>query len=92
MFEFFWRLKDSSQLENFDGKFINPRQPKIEQVVDKNLILVGNQISKSISTRLKELIETAEEIKFEAQEARSNCTAAIEDGLEQIRLIISEMK
>ncbi|CAG8664227.1 8840_t:CDS:1, partial [Ambispora gerdemannii] len=41
--------------------------------------IVANQISKSISTRLKELTETAEEIKLQAQEARSNCTSAIED-------------
>jgi len=85
-------LFDSKQLDHFNGKFINPRQPKIEQIIERSIPLAANQISKSISTRLKELIETAEEIKLQAQEARSNCTAAIEDGLEQIRLIISEMK
>ena len=88
MFEFFWNLFDSKQLEHFTGKFINPRRPTVEQVAEQ----VGNQISNSISTRLKELTETAEEIKLQSQEARSNCTSAIEDGLEQIRLLLSQMK
>ncbi|CAG8615731.1 5010_t:CDS:2 [Diversispora eburnea] len=90
MFEFFWRLFDSKQLEYFEGKFINPRQPKIEQVVRTHLTLAANQISKSIGTKLRELAETAEEIKNQAREDRNNCTETIENGLEQIRLIAAD--
>ena len=79
-------------MEYFEGKFINPRQPKIEQIVRTHLTLAANQISKSITIRLKELTETAEEIKNQAREDRNNCTETIENGLEQIRLIVSEIK
>ena len=75
MFEFFWRLYDSKQLESFDGKFINPRQPKIEEV---------------LGTRLKELAESVEELRKESQEATNNCTVAIEKGLEDIRLMMEK--
>jgi len=51
------RLKDSSQLGAFNGKFINPRNPKIEQVVEMQLTLAANQISKSIDVCLKEIAE-----------------------------------
>ena len=90
MFEFFWRLKDSSQLEYFDGKFINPRQPKIEQVVETHLTLAANQISKSIDIRLKEIAQTAEAIKNNSREDINNYTAAVESGLESIRLLMEE--
>jgi hypothetical protein len=90
MFEFFWRLFDSKQLDHFDGKFINPRRPKIEQIVEKSIPLAANQISKSISIRLKELIGTAEEIKNNSREDINNYTAAVESGLESIRLMIEE--
>ena len=92
MFEFFWRLKDSSQLEHFDGKFINPRQPKIEQVVETHLTLAANQISKGINTRLKELTQTAETIKNNSREDRNNFISAVESGLESIRLLMEQMK
>jgi hypothetical protein len=88
LLEFFWRLFDSKQLEHFQGKFEPPRKPKIEEVVE----ITAGRISKSIDVRLKELIETAEEIKNQALTARNTCTSAIEDGLEQIRLVITQMK
>ena len=91
MFEFFWRLKDSSQLDHFNGKFINPRQPKIEQIVETHLTLSANQISRSIDIRLKEIAQTAETIKNNSREDINNCTSAIESGLESIRLLIAEV-
>ena len=75
MFEFFWRLYDSNQLKSFDGKFDNPRQPKIEEV---------------LGTRLKELSESVEELREKSQEAINNCTAAIEKGLEDIKLMMEK--
>ena len=91
MFEFFWRLKDSSQLEHFDGKFVNPRKPKIEEVVEKNLILASNQISRNIDIRLKGLDETAERSKIEIQTVIGKCVEAIEHSLEQVALRIEEV-
>ena len=62
-FEFFWRLYDSKQLENFNGKFFNPRPPKIEQVVEESAKVIANKISidisKAIETKLNELNQTA---------------------------------
>ncbi|CAG8800838.1 23627_t:CDS:2 [Gigaspora margarita] len=78
---------NSSQLEHFEGKFINPRQPKIEEVVEKNMILAANQISRSIDTRLKEIALTAENIKNNSREDINNYTAAVESGLETPLLI-----
>ena len=75
MFEFFWRLYDSNQLKSFEGKFTNPRQPKIEEV---------------LGTRLKELAESVEEFRKESQEVTNDCTAAIEKGLEDIRLMMEK--
>ena len=92
MFEFFWKLFDSKQLEYFAGKFINPRNPKIEQIVETHLTLAANQISKSIDIRLKEIAQTAETIKNNSREDINNYTSAIESGLESIRLLMSEMK
>ena len=91
MFEFFWRLFDSKQLDHFDGKFTNPRNPKIEQVVETNLISVGNQISKSISVRLKELNETTENIRLTTQETQNNFISTIDYSLEQLKLMLSEI-
>jgi hypothetical protein len=56
------------------------------------MMLVGNQISKSISVRLKELTETAEAIKNNSREDINNYTSAVESGLENIRLLMTEMK
>jgi len=74
MFEFFWRLYDSKQLGSFDGKFVNPRQPKIEEV---------------LGTRLKELSESVEELRITVQSAKIQHTTAIEGKLEEIRQKIS---
>ncbi|CAI2195602.1 9991_t:CDS:2 [Funneliformis geosporum] len=62
------QLYDSKQLENFEGEFINPRKTEIEEIltgVEKNIISSANQISKTIDTRLNELKQKTEEIRFE---------------------------
>lgn len=79
MFEFFWNLFDSKQLEHFQGKYIPSRKPKIEDVVAKGLNLAVSQISKAI-----------EELKTTSGEKRAELIAVIEDGIEQIKLTISE--
>src|SRR2546423_7930725 len=84
-------LKDSSQLQHFVGKFENPRNPKIEQVVEKNLILASNQISQSIDTRLKEIFEESKKLRGEIEDSRTAYTNSIDDGLDQIRIILVEI-
>jgi hypothetical protein len=59
-------------------------------VVEKNVILAANQISKAIDTRLKELTETAEKIKEQSQVDMNNCIAAIEQGIEDIKLLLAK--
>ncbi|RIA78723.1 hypothetical protein C1645_842504, partial [Glomus cerebriforme] len=75
------KLFDSKQLEYFDGKFVNPRRPKIEEVVDKTLTLASNQISRNIDVRLKGLDETAEKTRLDIQTSMGLCIDAINHGL-----------
>ena len=95
MFEFFWRLKDSSQLEHYDGTFTNPRQPKIEQVVGENLKLTANKISEDISkaldTRLNELNDTSKDIKDEIKTGQDNMSRSIDRIIDQICTRLTEI-
>jgi hypothetical protein len=61
-------------------------------VVETHLTLAANQISRSIDIRLKELSLTAENAKNNLREDINEFTATIESGLENIRLLMSEMK
>jgi len=74
MFEFFWRLYDSKQLGSFEGKFDNPRQPKIEEV---------------LGTRLKELTMSLEDLKRKVEYSGIEYNETIEQKIgeliEQIR-------
>src|SRR4051794_23629924 len=89
MFEFFWRLKDSSQLDNFDGKFTNPRDPKIEEVIKESSILAANQISKAIDTRLKQVDETITKIEDEITSANTAYSRIIKESVEEITTLLS---
>ena len=91
MFELFWRLKDSSQLEIFEGKFVNPRQPKVEDVIKESAILSANQISKSIDTRLNQLDETVTKIEDEIKAANSAFSENFNNAVEQITGLLSEI-
>ena len=53
--EFFWRLFDSKQLHNFDGKYERPNKPKVEELIPK--------ITEAVDTRLAELNIRVTEIK-----------------------------
>ena len=70
MFEFFWNLFDSKQLESFEGKFTNPRQPKIEEV---------------LGTRLKELSESVEDFKRAVKSAETESISILEKKLTEIK-------
>ena len=91
MFEFFWRLKDSSQLENFEGKFINPRNPKIEEVIKESAILSANQISKSINIRLKDLNKAVEKIEDEMTAANTAYSTNLNKYVEEITTLLAEI-
>jgi len=78
-FEFFWRLYDSKQLESFEGKFENPREPKIEQTLatmEQTMKLTTNKLSedinKTLDARLNELNDTAKDIRREIQTGQDN--------------------
>ena len=91
MFEFFWRLKDSSQLEHFDGKFTNPRSPKIEEVIKESTILSANQISKSIGTKLKELNKTIENIEDEMKATNTTFAHNFNKAVNEITTLLAEI-
>ncbi|CAJ0762006.1 17002_t:CDS:2 [Entrophospora sp. SA101] len=91
-FEFFWRLYDSKQLESFEGKFINPRQPKIEQtteVIGNNLIITANKISEDISkaleTKLNELNQTANQTRQTIQSSQTAMSNTLSQIMGEIR-------
>ncbi|RHZ36061.1 AAA family ATPase [endosymbiont GvMRE of Glomus versiforme] len=97
-FEFFWRLYDSKQLDNFEGKFINPRNPKIEEVlvkVENTLKLTANKISedisKAIDTRLKELDQTANQTRQTIQNSQTAMSSTISRNLEEIKNRLQEI-
>lgn len=91
MFEFFWRLKNSSQLEHFEGKFINPRQQKIEDAIKESAILSANQISKSIDTRLKDIWKSIGNIEEETKVANTTFSENLNKAVEQITGLLSEI-
>jgi len=85
-------LYDSKQLENFNkgnGKFINPRAPKIEQVVKEASRTIANKISvdisKSLDTRLKELNETATQTKNAIQSSQGAMSSTLSQIMGEIR-------
>ena len=90
-FEFFWRLYDSKQLESFEGKFENPRTPKLENVlanVDQTLKITANKlsedISKALDTRLNELNETIKDIKDEIKSGQDDMNRDLTRALDRI--------
>jgi len=91
MLELFWRLKDSSQLEHFEGNFVNPRQPKVEDAVKESAILSANQISKTIDIRLQDLDKTATRIEDELKTANSTFSENFNNAIEQITGLLSEI-
>ncbi|MCE8163127.1 MAG: AAA family ATPase [Candidatus Moeniiplasma glomeromycotorum] len=91
MFEFFWRLKDSSQLANFDGKFANPRDPKIEEVIKESSITAANHISKTLNTRLKDIWENIKDIKDEMTVANTTFSENMNKATEEITTLLASI-
>ncbi|CAJ0897521.1 8332_t:CDS:2 [Entrophospora sp. SA101] len=80
------------QLESFEGKFINPRQPKIEQtteVIGNNLIITANKISEDISkaleTKLNELNQTANQTRQTIQSSQTAMSNTLSQIMGEIR-------
>lgn len=55
-FEFFWKLFDSKQLHNFDGKWEKPSEPKVEELMPKITEAIDNRISE-LNLRLVQITE-----------------------------------
>ncbi|CAJ0851750.1 817_t:CDS:10 [Entrophospora sp. SA101] len=72
---------------DFDGKFTDPREPKIQDVV----IQASNHISKALDTRLKTLDETIATIKEEVQVANNVFNENFNNAVEQITGLLSEI-
>ncbi|CAJ0649479.1 14911_t:CDS:2 [Entrophospora sp. SA101] len=80
------------KLESFEGKFINPRQPKIEQtteVIGNNLIITANKISEDISkaleTKLNELNQTANQTRQTIQSSQTAMSNTLSQIMGEIR-------
>jgi len=85
-------LYDSKQLENFNngnGKFINPRTPKIEEVVEEASRTIANKISidisKTIETKLNELNQTANQTRQTIQTSQSAMSGTLSQIMGEIR-------
>ncbi len=94
-FEFFWRLYDSKQLENFEGKFENPRTPKVEEVLEQTSKLTANKISedisKAIETKLNELNQNIAETRNSIQSNQGNMVSTLSRTMQQITGLLSEI-
>ena len=97
-FEFFWRLYDSKQLENFNGKFFNPRSPKVEDSlasIEQALKLTANKMSEEIGgaldTRLNELNDTAKDINRDTKNSFDSMQTTINSFITQMRALIEEL-
>nr|CAG8495999.1 9080_t:CDS:2 [Entrophospora candida] len=80
-------LKDSNQLESFEGKFINPREPKIRDTI----IQSSNHISKTLDIRLKELEKSSSDILTEMKAFNDVFNKSFVDSIEQITGLLSEI-
>ncbi|RIA80674.1 hypothetical protein C1645_838286 [Glomus cerebriforme] len=83
------KLKDSSQLASFQGKFINPRDPKLEEVIKESSLTAANHISKTLDTRLNQIDETITKIEDEIVSANSAFSANLNNAVEQITSLLS---
>ncbi|CAI2197862.1 8332_t:CDS:2, partial [Funneliformis geosporum] len=54
-------IKDTGQLQHFDGKFISPKPPKIEDVVEKS----ASKIDETLAVRLEEVNKRVSEVRDE---------------------------
>lgn len=87
--QFFWQKFDSGELwdNDFDGKFTDPREPKMQDVV----IQASNHISKALDARLKELDQSITQIKEETQVANNVFSENFNNAVEQITGLLSEI-
>ncbi|WP_425451142.1 hypothetical protein [endosymbiont GvMRE of Glomus versiforme] len=97
-FEFFWHLYDSKQLEAFEGEFINPRNPKLEEVlatVDSTLKLTTNKLSKdickAIDARLNEMNDTITEIRDSIDVGQNAMSTSIDNFSNEISILLTSI-
>ena len=81
--EFFWRLFDSKQLHNFNGKFVKPNKPTMEELIPK--------ITEAVDIRLKEIREQLIQIKEEINSKGNEYTSAFNIGNTSIIGMLEEI-
>jgi len=79
--EFFWRLFDSKQLHNFNGKFIKPNKPKVEELIPK--------ITEAVDVRLKEMTNQLKQINAQLSSQEKNFTGSFEMSTKTIADMLS---
>lgn len=97
MLEFFWQKFDNNEIgSDFDGKFVKPQKPKIEEIVEESVKLAANKIAtdigKAIDIRLRELKEVANETKEEIESGQESIATAISQSIEELTSLMAEMK
>lgn len=87
--QFFWQKFDSGELwdKDFDGKFTNPREPKIQDII----VQASNHISNSLDARLKELNDNVDKVIEEMQVANNVFGENFNNAVEQITGLLSEI-
>jgi len=78
-------LKDSNQLGSFEGKFTNPCQPKIEQVIKESSMLNANHISKA----LQKIEEASDKIQDELKVGNDHFSAIFKKEFKEIGDILT---
>jgi hypothetical protein len=82
-------------LENFNGKFFNPRPPKIEQTIEESAKTIANKISidisKAIETKLNELNQTARETRLAIVSGQGTLNSTLSRTMQEIRARLEEI-
>jgi len=85
--EFFWNLKDTGQLQHFDGKFVSPKPPKIEDIVEKTIA----KVDETLNTRLDEVNNRISEIREEISSRGGEYVGTLNMGITNITSMLAEI-
>jgi len=78
-------------LPHFEGKFVPPKPPKIEEVVQKSLEKTAAKIDETLATRLEETNERVSQIREELALRGGEYVGTINLGITQITQILTEI-
>jgi len=80
MLEFFWRLFDSKQLHNFNGKYEKPQKPTTEELIPT--------ITEAIDVRLKEIKEQLTRVNEEMVSQKQEYIGSFKSQIDKISLLL----